>query len=51
MCDDGERLDHVKFGRIKGMSSRKGTAVLLTDYLDEARGKMFERMKESYTNR
>lgn len=29
-------IEHVKFGRIKGMSTRKGTAVFLTDLLDEA---------------
>ena len=46
-----ERLDHVMFGNIGGMSSRKGSAVLLKDYLDEARDKMFERMKDSPTNK
>lgn len=30
------RLQHVKFGKIRGMSTRKGTAVFLTDFLDEA---------------
>ena len=34
-------IHHVKFGRIKGMSTRKGSMVLLSDVLDEA----FHRMK------
>lgn len=29
------RLKHVKFGKIKGMSTRKGTAIFLQDILDE----------------
>lgn len=33
-------IEHVKFGRIKGMSTRKGTAVFLTDLLDEAHIRM-----------
>ena len=36
------RLRHVQFGRVRGMSTRKGTAVFLSDILDEA----FERMRE-----
>lgn len=33
-------IEHVKFGRIKGMSTRKGTAVFLSDLLDEAHSRM-----------
>jgi len=45
---DGERcVHHVKFGRIKGMSTRKGSVVFLKDVLDEARDLMFEKQKES----
>ncbi len=33
-------IEHVKFGRIKGMSTRKGTAVFLSDLLDEAHVRM-----------
>ena len=33
-------IEHVKFGRIKGMSTRKGTAVFLSDLLDEAHARM-----------
>uniref|UniRef100_A0A1A9Z6J4 Probable arginine--tRNA ligase, mitochondrial n=1 Tax=Glossina pallidipes TaxID=7398 RepID=A0A1A9Z6J4_GLOPL len=41
------RLRHVKFGRIHGMSTRKGQAVFLKDLLDEAREKMFEKQTQS----
>ncbi|XP_055631268.1 probable arginine--tRNA ligase, mitochondrial [Toxorhynchites rutilus septentrionalis] len=30
------KISHVKFGRVLGMSTRKGTSVLLDDILDEA---------------
>ena len=33
-------IEHVKFGRIKGMSTRKGTIVFLSDLLDEAHVRM-----------
>jgi arginyl-tRNA synthetase len=33
-------IEHVKFGRIKGMSTRKGTIVFLSDLLDEAHARM-----------
>ena len=39
-----KNLRHVNFGRIEGMSTRKGTAVFLSDILDEGRELMFERM-------
>ncbi|XP_017876746.1 probable arginine--tRNA ligase, mitochondrial [Ceratina calcarata] len=32
-----DRLRHVKFGRVEGMSTRKGTAVFLEDILNEAK--------------
>lgn len=37
------RLHHIKFGRIRGMSTRKGTGVFLSDILDEMRELMLER--------
>ena len=37
-----ESLQHVNFGRILGMSTRKGTAVFLTDVLDEGMIRMRE---------
>lgn len=33
-------VQHVAFGRIQGMSTRRGTAVLLNDLLDEAHSRM-----------
>ena len=37
-ADEGIR--HVRFGRIHGMSTRKGTIVMLSDLLDEAHLRM-----------
>ena len=44
-------LKHVKFGRIEGMSTRKGTAVFLSDILDEGRDQMLERLSETVNTR
>jgi len=38
------RIQHVKFGRVSGMSTRKGTSVLLADILEEAKQRMIEKM-------
>uniref|UniRef100_A0A1A9WFM4 Probable arginine--tRNA ligase, mitochondrial n=1 Tax=Glossina brevipalpis TaxID=37001 RepID=A0A1A9WFM4_9MUSC len=40
-------LKHIKFGRIHGMSTRRGQAVFLKDLLDEARDRMFEKQIQS----
>lgn len=40
-------LVHIKFGRIKGMSTRKGNCVFLRDILDEARDIMKQKQLES----
>lgn len=42
-----DRVNHVRFGRINGMSTRKGTAVFLKDLLDEIREVMFQKQLES----
>lgn len=44
-CKEG--CEHIKFGRIKGMSTRSGNVVFLNDILDEAKQKMFDKQRES----
>lgn len=41
------KLKHVKFGRIHGMSTRKGQVVFLKDLLDEARDVMHQKQVNS----
>lgn len=43
----GSQFKHVKFGRIHGMSTRKGQVVFLKDLLDEARDIMYEKQLKS----
>lgn len=40
-------VHHVKFGRIHGMSTRKGEAIFLSDLLDEARDRMHLKQLQS----
>lgn len=47
----GDRLQHVKFGRIKGMSTRKGTSIHLKDVLDEAHSRMKMKQMQSSTTK
>lgn len=44
--DNKERL-HVPFGRIHGMSTRRGTVVFLQDILDTAKSSMLDIMKDN----
>lgn len=44
MMDPSLNLQHVGFGRIKGMSTRKGTVVFLQDILDTAKERILEYM-------
>lgn len=44
-CTKG--CEHIKFGRIKGMSTRSGNVVFLNDILDEAKRKMYEKQMGS----
>ena len=41
------RCVHVNFGRIQGMSTRKGQVVLLNDVLDEAKSRALEKVLEN----
>ncbi|KAG9093214.1 hypothetical protein FS749_014830 [Ceratobasidium sp. UAMH 11750] len=42
-----KRLEHVNFGMVLGMSTRKGTAVFLDDVIREAASVMEEKMKSN----
>jgi arginyl-tRNA synthetase len=46
-----ERMTHAHFGRIHGMSTRKGNVVFLTDALDEARERALAKMREASEER
>lgn len=41
------RIKHIKFGRIHGMSTRRGKVVFLKDILDETRDLMIQRQLAS----
>ena len=42
-----EKLEHVNFGMVQGMSTRKGTAVFLEQIIKEASTIMHEQMKKN----
>jgi arginyl-tRNA synthetase len=42
-----KKLQHVNFGMVLGMSSRRGTVVFLDDILADAREKMHEVMRKN----
>ncbi|KAI7856728.1 arginyl-tRNA synthetase [Circinella umbellata] len=42
-------MHHVPFGRVQGMSTRKGTVVFLQDILDTAQEQMLKNLKENGT--
>ncbi|MCK9462432.1 MAG: arginine--tRNA ligase [Proteobacteria bacterium] len=46
-----DRMTHAHFGRIQGMSTRKGNVVFLTDALDEARDRALAKMREASDER
>ena len=41
------RLQHVNFGMVLGMSTRKGTAVFLDQILNESRDVMHDQMRKN----
>lgn len=42
---------HVKFGRVQGMQTRRGDVIFLEDVLDEARSRMLQNMANSETSK
>ncbi|XP_077977270.1 putative arginine--tRNA ligase, mitochondrial [Glandiceps talaboti] len=46
-----DRCKHVRFGKVLGMSTRKGEVVFLQDILDEAKTRMIQNMKNSQTTK
>ncbi|XP_031770854.1 probable arginine--tRNA ligase, mitochondrial isoform X2 [Apis florea] len=46
-----DRLKHVKFGRVQGMSTRKGNVIFLEDILNKAKEVMRERQLEIKTTK
>lgn len=44
---NADKLYHVKFGKVEGMSTRKGNVVFLSDILDEIRDLMYEKQIKS----
>ena len=45
--DWADGVQHVPFGLVRGMSTRRGAAVFMHDLLDEARERMLERQRAS----
>ncbi|XP_042733441.1 probable arginine--tRNA ligase, mitochondrial isoform X1 [Lagopus leucura] len=46
-----ERCQHVSFGLVQGMKTRKGEVVFLEDVLDEVRSRMLENMASAKTTK
>lgn len=44
---NADKLIHAKFGRVEGMSTRRGNVVFLSDLLDEAKQILYERQVSS----
>ncbi|KAE8602957.1 hypothetical protein XENTR_v10014187 [Xenopus tropicalis] len=49
--DQADRFQHVPFGLVKGMKTRRGEVVFLEDVLDEARSRMLQNMAASGTSK
>ncbi|CDO91841.1 unnamed protein product [Kluyveromyces dobzhanskii CBS 2104] len=48
-CEWANRLQHVNFGMVQGMSSRRGTVVFLDTILEETKENMHEVMRKNET--
>lgn len=48
--DCADACEHIKFGRLKGMSTRTGNVIFLNDILDEAKRKMQDKQQASRSN-
>ncbi|KAL6095775.1 rars2 [Pungitius sinensis] len=46
-----DRCEHVPFGLVRGMKTRRGEVVFLEDVLDEARARMLHNMNQSKTTK
>ncbi|XP_066280161.1 probable arginine--tRNA ligase, mitochondrial [Branchiostoma lanceolatum] len=46
-----DRCQHVKFGRVQGMKTRRGEVVLLEDILNEAQRQMLDNMQQAATTK
>uniref|UniRef100_A0A8D0G6D0 Probable arginine--tRNA ligase, mitochondrial n=1 Tax=Sphenodon punctatus TaxID=8508 RepID=A0A8D0G6D0_SPHPU len=46
-----ERCQHVPFGLVQGMKTRKGEVIFLEDVLDEARSRMLQNMASAKTSK
>ncbi|XP_040015941.1 putative arginine--tRNA ligase, mitochondrial isoform X2 [Gasterosteus aculeatus] len=46
-----DRCEHVPFGLVRGMKTRRGEVVFLEDVLDEARARMLRNMNQSKTTK
>ncbi|XP_072171206.1 probable arginine--tRNA ligase, mitochondrial, partial [Diadema setosum] len=44
-------IHHIKFGKVLGMQTRKGTAVFLTNILNEAKARMLHNMENTSTTK
>ncbi|XP_010082949.1 PREDICTED: probable arginine--tRNA ligase, mitochondrial, partial [Pterocles gutturalis] len=49
--DWAERCQHVSFGRVQGMKTRRGEVIFLEDVLNEVRSRMLQNMASAKTTR
>ncbi|XP_069829655.1 probable arginine--tRNA ligase, mitochondrial [Dendropsophus ebraccatus] len=49
--DKVDRCQHVMFGRVQGMQTRRGDVIFLEDVLDEARSRMLQNMAKTDTSK